>query len=113
MPEVDGCMGGGQTWITWSSACLALSAGKGRKSHQGQVCFLPTAMQVEPVQFSLPVLMFLSDFTVTMAAVSVLVPAHLSSCLLTESLKIQWPFVVAAMCVLSCQYLLSHELHAH
>lgn len=87
MPDVDECMDGGQT--TWSSACLALSAGKVGKSHQGQDCFVPTAMELEAVRFSLLVLMYLSDFTVTMAEISVLVPAHLSSCLLTESLKIQ------------------------
>lgn len=93
--------------------CLALNGGKVGKSHQGQVCFLLTAMEVEAVRFSLLLFIYLSDFTVTMAEILVLVPAHLSGCLLTESLKIQWPFVVAARYVLSCQYLLSHELHAH
>lgn len=72
--------------LEWCLPCTRCREGK---SHEGQIGFLPTAMEVEAVRFLVLVLMYLSDFAVTMAEISVLVPAHLSSCLLTESLKIQ------------------------
>lgn len=59
--------------LEWCLPCTQCREGK---SHQGQVSFLPTDMEVEAVRFSLLVLMYLSDFTVTMAEISVLALAH-------------------------------------